>query len=198
VNAVGYVNTSLAKGFNLISNPLDNKATGGNQIKSLFGSLPGGTQVYLFNSTLGKFEQAQVDDFTGEFTGPASVTDHELKPGEGVFVRVDAPTTLTFVGEVPAGQLSNPLPKGFSVRSSQVPQQGTVEALGFTPDEGDQIYIYNNATGKYGIYTYTFGAWEGTGLAAGAPATPTLDVGQAAFFRTDVAKTWSRNFVINQ
>jgi hypothetical protein len=34
------------------------------------------------------------------------------------------PATVTFVGEVPAGSLSNPIPKGFSIKASQVPQAG--------------------------------------------------------------------------
>ena len=196
VNAVGYVNSALAKGYNLISNPLDNKATGGNIIKSLFSTLPGGSQVYLFNGT--SFDTAQVDDFSGELTGSPTVVNHELKPGEGVFVRVDNPLTVTFVGEVPAGTQNNSIPKGFSVRASQVPQAGKlVTDLSFPVAEGDQIYKYNNATGKYAIYTFTFGAWD---TPSGVPAgtEPTADVGEAFFVRTDTAKTWTRNFDISK
>jgi hypothetical protein len=67
VNAVGYVNTSLLKGFNLVSNPLDNKATDGNKIKNLFASLPAGAQVFFFDGT--KYSIAAVDEFTGAITG---------------------------------------------------------------------------------------------------------------------------------
>jgi len=185
VNAVGYVNTSLGKGYNLISNPLNNTATGGNQVKSLFASLPAGSQIFVFNGT--KYDSADVDEFTGEVTGTAA--NLEVTPGNGVFVRVDAATTVTFVGEVPAGNLSNPIPKGFSIKASQVPQAGTATALSFPAEEGDQIFIFNTATGKYATSTYSFGAWD---------TEPSLDVGQAAFVRTDVAKNWTRNFDISK
>jgi hypothetical protein len=198
VNAVGYVNTSLAKGYNLISNPLDNKATDGNVIKNLFASLPDGSQIYLFNGSA--FDTAQVDALSGGIIGPAVVTGHALLPGEGVFVRVDNATTITFVGEVPSGPLSNPIPKGFSVRSSQVPQAGKVATdLKFPTADGDQIYKYSNATGKYGIYTFD-ALSNGWVAPAGTPAgtEPSLDVGEAVFVRTDTAKAWTRTFDISQ
>jgi hypothetical protein len=187
VNAVGYVNTALVKGYNLISNPLDNKATGGNQVKNLFASLPAGSQIFLFNAATGKYDTAQVDDFTGEITGTAATMD--LKPGEGAFVNVQSAATVTFVGEVPAGSLSNPIPQGFSIKSSQVPQAGTATALGFPAAEGDQIFVFNEATQKYATSSYSFGAWD---------TDPTIDVGEAVFVRTDVAKPWTRTFNINQ
>jgi len=188
VNAVGYVNTALVKGYNLVSNPLDNKATGGNQIKNLFANIGAGGQIFLFNGS--KYDSASVDDFTGEVTGPIATT--ELKPGSGVFVRVDNPVTVTFVGEVPAGTQSNPIPKGFSIKSSQVPQAGKASTdLLFPADDGDQIFSFNGATQKYTSATFTFGAWD--------PSEPTIDVGQAVFVRTDTAnKVWTRTFDISK
>jgi hypothetical protein len=197
VNAVGYVNTALQSGFNLISNPLNNTATDGNLIKNLFGTLPDGSQVYLFNGT--GFDIALVDELSGGLTGPANVLNHALIPGEGVFVRVDAPQTVTFVGEVPAGNLSNPIPAGFSVRSSQVPQAGkVVEDLKFPVADGDQIYLYNNASGKYNIYTADSLSDTGWDAPVGAPAVPSIDVGQAMFVQTATAKAWTRSFSISQ
>jgi len=188
VNAVGYVNTTLAKGYNLISNPLDNKATGGNQVKNLFASLPAGAQVFVFNGT--KYDLASVDEFSGEITGPAATMD--VTPGNGVFVHVDAAATVTFVGEVPAGTLHNAVPKGFSIKASQVPQAGKVSTdLKFPAEEGDQIFVFNTATGKYTTSTFTFGDWDG--------GEPSLDVGQAVFVRTDAAaKDWTRSFDISK
>jgi len=188
VNAVGYVNTSLGKGFNLVSNPLDNKATDGNKIKNLFASLPAGAQVFFFDGT--KYSVAAVDEFTGEITGDAA--DTVLSPGNGVFVRVDAATTVTFVGEVPAGSLSNPIPKGFSIKASQVPQAGKVTTdLGYPVAAGDQIFVFDTAGNKYNTSTVDefTGTWD---------TEPTLDVGQAVFVRTDTAKAWTRSFDISK
>jgi hypothetical protein len=187
VNAVGYVNTALVKGYNLISNPLDNKATGGNLIKNLFASLPPGSQIFKFNAQ-GKFDLATVDDFTGEVTGPAA--DQTLVPGEGVFIQVSSPVTVTFVGEVPAGSLSNPIPKGFSIRSSQVPQAGKLTTdLQFPGTDGDQISVFNESTQKYAVSSFEFGAWD---------VEPTVDVGEAVFVNTAAAKNWTRTFSISQ
>jgi hypothetical protein len=185
VNAVGYVNTALVKGYNLISNPLDNKATDGNKVKTLFASLPGGSQIFIFNGT--SYDSAQVDEFSGEITGAAANMD--LLPGSGAFVRVDGPATITFVGEVPAGSLKNAIPVGFSIKSSQVPQAGTATALSFPAAEGDQIFQFNEATQAYTSSTYTFGAWD---------KDPTIDVGEAIFVRTDAAKSWDRTFDISK
>jgi len=187
VNAVGYVNTTLSPGFTLVSNPLDNKATGGNQVKSLFAGLAGGTQIFVFNNATGAYATAQVDEFSGEITGAAA--NSEVLPGNGVFVRVDAAATVTFVGEVPAGNLSNPIPQGFSIKASQVPQAGTATALEFPAAEGDQIFVFNEATQAYVTSTYSFGEWD---------RVPSIDVGEAVFVRTDAAKNWTRNFNINQ
>jgi hypothetical protein len=188
VNAVGYVNSALGKGFNLVSNPLDNKATDGNKIKNLFASLPAGGQVFYFDGT--KYSIAAVDEFTGAITGDAAET--VLAPGNGVFVRVDAPTTVTFVGEVPAGTLHNQITKGFSIKASQVPQAGKVSTdLGFPKAAGDQIFVFDTAGNKYNtsnVDEFT-GDWD---------AEPVLQVGQAVFVRTDTAKNWTRSFDISK
>jgi hypothetical protein len=185
VNAVGYVNTTLVKGYNLISNPLDNKATGGNQIKNLFATLPEGSQIFKFDPATAKYDLASVE--FGEVTG--TIADQELKPGEGVFINAAAAGTITFVGEVPAGQLSNTVPKGLSIKSSQVPQAGTATALAFPAGDGDQVFKFDEATQKFTSHIYDFGAWD---------TEPTLDVGEALFVNAAAQRTWARNFVINQ
>ena len=182
VNAVGYVNTDLVPGFNLISNPL---IASDNTIAGLFGtSLPEGSIVYKYNGT--GFTTAQ---FTfGTFVANGDVT---VEPGEGMFVRVGSPVTITFVGEVPQGDLSVEVPAGFSIRSSIVPQAGTVEELGFPAAEGDTIYQYESEREVPGYYTsqYNFGTWN--------PALKPLEVGEAVFVRTGASKNWTRSFSVN-
>jgi hypothetical protein len=186
VNAVGYVNTPLVKGNNLISNPLDNKATDGNMVKNLFATLPGGSQVFVFNGS--KFDLAEVDLLSGEVTGAAATK--VINPGDGVFVNVQQAGTITFVGEVKQGPLSNPIPAGFSIKSSQVPQAGTATQLAFPAGEGDQIFIFDEPTQKYKVFGFNLGAWD---------TDPTIDVGEA-FFVNNVsgAKNWTRTFSVNQ
>jgi hypothetical protein len=187
VNAVGYVNTTLVPGFNLVSNPLDNKAPNGNTIASLFAGLPEGSAVYKFVN--GAYVTASYE--FGQFDPPAAANT-TVTPGEGVFVKIPAGAgnkVITFVGEVPQGKLDITIPKGFSIISSKVPQAGTATSLGFPATEGDQVYVYDEAAQKYVTSSYEFGAWD---------KDPQIDVGDAFFVRTEAAKTWTRTFNITQ
>jgi len=183
VNAVGYVNTVLKPGYNLVANPLDAGA-GNNTIGNLFKDLPDGSQVYKFSGT---YTTATKD---GEFV-PASAAALTVEPGEGVFVRLPgaADVTITFVGEVKQGTLTTTLPQGLSIRSSQVPQAGTAAELGLVGGDGDQFYQHNPVTQQYRTSTFD-GEW--------LPALQPLKVGEAFFYRAQAARTWTRTFSVNQ
>jgi hypothetical protein len=196
VNAVGYVNTTLVPGFNLISNPLNN--TAGNTVQNLFGTgiqgtIPPGLTVYVFKNGA-YITPAQYDELDGAFT-PAASAAEVIAPGTGVFVRnpTTANVTVTFVGEVPQGDLSVPLPAGFSIVASPVPQEGTATALGLTGNEGDTIYQFNEATQNYNTPS-TYDALD----QAFSPALQPLAVGEAFFFlNRGAARTWNRTFDVN-
>jgi len=192
VNAVGYVNTTLPPGFSLVSNPLDNKA--GNKIADLFKNtgptIPGGLTIYNFVN--GNFVTIQYDDLDQAF-GPAAAASQPLEPGNGAFVRNPTQTTLTttFVGEVPQGTLSNPLPQGFSIKASQVPQAGTANTLLVPGQAGDKLFKWDKTKQQYVSTQFDDldNAWS--------PA-PTIDVGEAFFLFKKTAGTWSRTFSVNQ
>jgi hypothetical protein len=189
VNAVGYVNVSLplASGrsstFALISNPLN--ATN-NLLTTVIPAPPDTTRIYLFRS--GSFE-------IHEFSFGAWDSDTTINPGEGFFLELDNasasnPTVITFVGEVPQGTLDNPLPSGFSLRASIVPQAGLLTAdLGLTPGEGDRTYQYDRTTQAYDISEFSFGAWD---------SEPTVQVAESFWYENlNAAATWSRTFSVN-
>lgn len=178
VNAVGYVNVDLVPGFNLVCNPLN---AADNTLGALITGVDEGTQIYTFDGTF------NIDTFEFGAWGNPGV---ELLPGGGFFLRTAAAATVTFVGEVMQGDLSNAVPAGFAIRSSQVPQEGGITTvLGFPADEGDQVYIFDGASQGYDIRTFEFGEWTG--------GEPTLGVGQAVFTRSVAAKSWDRSFNIN-
>jgi len=194
VNAVGYVNVSVPSGFSIIANPL-NAAT--NTVAALFGSVtggvPDGTTIYKFDPITGY----SGNDFSfGEWAKP----NDTLLPGEGVFILNSGQTafTVTFVGEVPQGPLTNSMPLGFSLRSSIVPQSGKLATdLGFplkdaaNNDIDFTIYRYNvpgKAAGYTG-YAYEFGAWS---------EEPVPAVGEGFFVQLPVATQWVRTFSVNQ
>jgi len=198
VNAVGYVNVKVpAKGtapskLALISNPLD-AGTGNNTIANLFKGVPGGTQVYKFTGA--GFVTATYDDIDNAF-GPPDAANTTVVPGEGVFVRNVSSQDLqiTFVGEVPQGSLKNDYPKGLSVRSSQVPQEGTAADLGFKGVDGDQIYQFDTTTQTYKVST--FDSLNPPGQEWG-PALGKLAVGEAFFLRAAAGGSWTRTFSVN-
>jgi len=188
VNAVGYVNTVVKPGFNLISNPLT--ATD-NSIANLFKGVPVDTAVYKYIPGTG-FAIAQYDGDVLAFL-PASAAALTVVPGEGVFVKNPTATdfTITFVGEVSQGNLSHSTPKGLSIQSSEVPQSGTAADLGLVGAPDDTIYQYDTTTHGYKISSF-----DGDTL-AWAPALGTLKVGEAFFLKKAAAGTWTRTFSVN-
>jgi hypothetical protein len=175
--------------LNLISNPLE---AADNKIKTLLTGVPVNTQVYRFVN--GSFESATLLPFGWN---PPAVGDAETHPGEGIFVRLPAaaaPVTITFVGEVPQGDLKNPLPVGLSIKSSQVPQGGTADALGLPRETNQQVYQWDEVSQSYKVSTFL-----GT-AAAGFynPALAPLAVGEAFFLRRVTAGSWDRSFSVNQ
>ncbi len=178
VNVVGYVNKPLVAGFNLIANPLDNKAANGNTISNLFASAPDGTTIYKFVS--GGFT-VNGKDF-GEWADP----NQTLQPGEGAFVLSPSAVTVTFVGDVKQGTLTTAIPVGYSIISSQVPQAGKLQTdLGYAPVDGDTVYSFNTASQGYVTRVYDFGAWS---------EEPPLEIAEAVFLLSPNAKSWTRTF----
>jgi len=180
VNVVGYHKVSLVKGFNLIANGL-NAPT--NTVGVLLADLPDGAVVYKFNN--GSFS-VNAKDF-GEWAAP----NDTLAPGEGAFVKVDAPIDITFVGEVMQGNLSTAIPAGFSIKSSQVPLDqvaltGT-NGQDFPAVDGDVVYRFNPGTQQYSISSYDFGEWT---------VVPTPKLGEAFFVKKVAATAWTRTFTV--
>jgi len=182
VNAVGYVNTTLVPGFNLISNPLNAED---NTVVALFSALPNLSKVYKFDAGTGTYAISTKAPF-----GWSDKT-MTLVPGEGAFVYVPGTenVTVTFVGEVPQGTLTVQLPAGFSIASSIVPQEASLNDIGYPAVLGDKVYTYDNG---YTTYTRSFGSnWT--------PGAPVIKVGEAFFaYKATEAAEWTREFSVNQ
>jgi hypothetical protein len=181
VNAVGFVNVTVPPKFSMIANPL-NAAT--NTIPALFAGVPDGTTIYKFDGT--SYSVNTLD--LGEWGNPAQT----LVPGEGAFILNPGttPFTVTFVGEVMQGSLSNPLPAGFSIKSSQVPQSAALDTvLQFPAADGDTVYQFSNAQNSYVIHTLDLGEWSG--------GVPVPAVGESFFVKKLAAGNWTRTFSVN-
>jgi len=196
VNAVGYVNTTVVPGFNLISNPLNN--TTGNTVQNLFGTgiqgtIPNGFLVYYFDPATDLFVTSNYDDIDQAFLPTANAAT-VVAPGNGVFVfnPGTANVTVTFVGEVPQGTASNQqLPQGFSIKASTVPAGGPITGMGFPAVQGDVIYEWNATTDTYVVSS--FDDIDGTWL----PQVPDIAVGEAFFLLKAANVAWNRNFSVN-
>ncbi|MBI3417133.1 MAG: hypothetical protein HY043_17720 [Verrucomicrobia bacterium] len=182
VNAVGFVNVPLPKGLSLIANPLN---AASNAVKDLLAGVVDGTTVYKYDGTAFAINTLDLGDW--------SDAAQTLVPGEGAFVRnPGAATTITFVGEVMQGALTNPIdgPGKLSIKSSQVPQAGKLATdLGFPATDGDTVYQYSNAAGSYAIHTLDLGDWSG--------GEPVIAVGEAFFVRKADKSSWNRTFSVN-
>jgi hypothetical protein len=184
LNVVGYINVTVpANGFALIANQLN---TTNNTIGALIPTASDGAQFFKYNAG---YTAYTYDGLSAAWTPDGNAT---LNPGEGGFFKNNTASavTLTFVGEVMQGSLTNTLPKGYAIRSSIVPQAGTLTALGVPGEDGDQVFTYNA-----GYTTYTYDGLS----AAWTPSEPTIAVGQSFFIKkstTSVTNVWIRNFTV--
>lgn len=183
LNVVGYYNITVpANSFALIANQLN---TTNNTLAALLPSPPDGTQFYKFTGS--GWNAYTFDALEGSWQPDGNVT---LNPGEGGFIKnnTGSSMTITFVGEVLQGSLTNPIPAGYAVRSSMVPQAGTLPSLAFPAEDGDQVFQFTGS----GYNAFTYDGLEN----AWTPSTPSVAVGEAFFSRKAAAVNWVRNFTV--
>lgn len=197
LNAVGYINVTVAPNFSIIANQLN---TTNNNISPLLDSQLGtgaynGISLFKYSSVNG-YTILNVNSLTTPpWTGPATTTT--MNPGEAVFIFNPYGTniTLTFVGTVLQGTLTNTLNVNFNLVSSQVPQAGTLDTtLGLVPNAGDIVFTYDPVNG-YSIFDQS--SVNASGWAGGVK--PSVNVGQGFFYFTTSAtgNQWIRTFNVN-
>jgi hypothetical protein len=133
-----------------------------------------------------------------DFATPGNMV---VNPGDGFFVfnsdTVNA--TVTFVGEVPQGDVSVPLASNFSLISSKVPQALPLTLANGFPQIAEAQYLsWNETTQNYDAIVYNDGTkWVDQSFVTEVPA-PVPRVGQGFFFFNPEANTtWVRNFSVN-
>lgn len=185
LNVVGYYNLTIpANTWVMIANQLN---TTNNTIGSLLTGMTGGETLQKYS---GGFTAYVFDDADMVWTPDGNAT---LNPGEGAFFRSPTEKTLTFVGEVMQGSLTNTTPIGvYAIRSSMVPQAGGVTSvLGLPGEGGDTVQTY---AGGFTAYVFDDADLVWT------PSEPNIAVGQSFFIRkasTSTQNTWVRNFTVN-
>jgi len=180
-NAVGYVTLSLGAGFSIIANPLN--ATTNNLNSILTTGVASGSQIFTFNPT--------TQAYTGTtFLAGAWHPDAVLNPGQAAFIHVAAATSVTFVGQVPQGALSQTVPAGFSLQSLPIPVSVSLtnSLVGLKSNSGDIVYQFNNASQSYTGHTFLAGAFHPDYVPA---------VGEGFFYAAKSAINWNVTFSVN-
>jgi hypothetical protein len=96
--------------------------------------------------------------------------------------------TVTFVGNVSQGSLTNSLVSGFNMVASQVPQSGLVQTdLELPIANGDQVFRYDGTS--FTSYSSTIFGWT--------PSEPTVEVAEGFFVKKNAPANWTRNFSVN-
>jgi len=173
VNVVGYIKVQIPAGFSLIANQLNN---GNNTLNEVIPQADLGTTVYKFDSASGFVSSVFFGTWEPNLT---------LAPGEGVFVNAATATEWNLIGEVPQGEnLTINVPKGFSIRSSMVPESKKLEDMNFPAELGDTVYFFRNGAYESSVF---FGTWQ-------PDAVP--KVGEAFWVNKGTAADWKRNFKV--
>jgi hypothetical protein len=222
LNVVGYVNVTCPPGFNIVTCPLiespDN--TIGTVLNNASGALNGST-VYFYSTSAG-YTTGGTDSAKPVGTGFADTTNangwsaggtNVASPGVGFWFENKATTniTLTFVGTVPTGPITNTLVSGFNLVGSAVPMSGDLISNSISAltnyNIPDQVYTYNPtlpAATAYSIYSSTSSAfndghgYDGQWTSAGDPIIP--NVGQGFWYDNKNGATvyWVENYSVSQ
>ncbi|HET7624634.1 MAG TPA: hypothetical protein VFM25_05155 [Verrucomicrobiae bacterium] len=183
LSIIGYASMTLPPGFSMIANQFDAPS---NSVGELFKDWPDGTTLSRFDMRLFRLTENKV--VGGKWTNPTE----QLQPGDGAifFNSTSDYKALTFVGEVIQGGTSIPIPAGFSVRSSLVPQSGSLlEDLSFPISNGDVIHLYDRDRQAYVTYPYEDGKWKS--------GPPMVSVGESFWVAKTVPENWSRDISVS-
>jgi hypothetical protein len=225
LNAVGYINITIYPGFNIISCPLI--ASPDNTINSLLNNGQGqytGTTLDFFSPITGPtYDSALpigVKGGTSNTNGWVNNGTNVIAPGVACWFDSTFKTniTVTFVGTVPTGPITNALYTGYNLVSSVVPASGDIitnsimgltnynlfdTVFTFNPGATPANVTYQSGSGKgYGGngYNQATGVVGSTGNwnANGDPILPF--VGGGFFYENNSAGTvqWVENYSVSQ
>jgi len=198
----------------LICNPLNGT---NNNVNTIIPTAPQGSRIYRWRNSGPNAQSFATDNYVTVSEGAPSdgwydlssgnPSTNNIAPGEAFFFNKVTPgnSTLTFVGEVPQGNLTNVVGTLNAFISSIVPQQATFTALGF-PGRRGMIYQEwipgKQGYGNFLNYLTTADGAPADGwydLASSAQIDPTPAVGQGFVINnpTGSVQSWGRTFSVN-
>ena len=193
-NVLGFIKYPVqANKYTLIGNQLDSPD---HHISALIpdspvGSVPLRTQVYKYVGGAIGYIIPAFDEFDLAWS-----PDVTIDTGEGFWILCERDITVTIIGNVKQGVLNNPLPNGYRLVCSMVPEAGYVDSDLFLScgEPGDQIYKRNSDGTGWIVFQFDYftPVWSGP---PGFPR-PFFNVGEAFFYRSNSDKVWTRNFSV--
>ena len=192
LNVVGYVNVSLqANKLHFLSLPLANSS----------GDYTVGTNIKLDDSQ--DFANLYSWDVAGQQWNPALLwlggawdnPSQVVSNGVGFFISSVANSTLTFVGEVPQGNIPYTIPAGVSTLANKVPVSTNFPGSGaaFPGNDFDNLYTWDFAGQQWGPGAlYLGGVWDTPN-----PNGPMLNPAEAVFYvNGGAAIPFTRTFTV--
>jgi hypothetical protein len=220
VNVVGYINITLAPGYNVIGNQLDVDGVDaiGTVLNNTMVPTEDGMEILTFTGTGFKYDfydgYANVLPSPGWYdnnTGNAST--NTIQPGTGFYILnpLSSNVTLTVTGSVLQGTNSIHLVPGYTLVSTLVPQAITLDTTAtnnFPAVDGTEYLSWTNNGHGANFATADFWDQYGNVLPSGQypgwydnntgnQVFPTPAVGQGYFISNPVAATnWVRFFQV--
>ena len=158
-----------------------------NSVEELFKSVPSGTR-------LSKFENATQQLSENIFHGNHWINPTQtLLPGEGMVIFNPKRESFSVTVSGDCGYGAVVLPAGLSIISSpacgtinfaplvppSLPQQPGWDSLSFNPQEGDEVYTFDNASQSLETHLFHNGIWD---------TLPVVQEGEACFARTALSR----------
>lgn len=191
-NIVGYNKDVNADGFTISALQFDIGTS--NTPETVYGdSLPKGSQIFVWDGS--GYTIATYTDVFVPFVG--NVTKWSSEPeffiGDGYWIDSAGVSTSILSGEVVSeASVTNSLIEGFSLLSYPYPVDRVITNLGFTPNKGDQIFIWDGSGYSISTYTDVFVPFQGNVL-KWSIETNSVAVGQGFWYESVSNSTWIVN-----
>ena|SRR5688572_22468439 len=208
-NAVGFVNISVPpNALAIIAIPLNGT---NNNLNTTLPMPPGsdGCTIYRYSPISSFTDPTTWFDGFGWFN--PSDPDPTIHPGESFWLQnvTSNPLQVTLIGDVPQGDLQNPVPGGNTLKmvSSQVPktlnlgEPGLADTLNFPAADGDTVYIFDVVTQNYkDPYNYFDGfGWFSANADDPGPRGPVIPVATGFWtLKPGPAATWRQSFRVDE
>jgi hypothetical protein len=194
-NIVGYVNTPILTGYNLLVAPVSPNTT--NNAEAVLPSLSSGDVLLVWTGGgyAVEYFNGPSDWYDGNFN---PISQPVLLPGQGFFYQNNfgATKTNTFVGTV---QLSNTvaLVTGYSLAGSTAPIAASIESTNYNIPfaSGDVVLVWTG--GGYAVeYFNGLGDWYDGNF--NPIPVPTLSLSQGFFYQNNRGSSvnWNENVIV--